>query len=87
MNHGLTSRLKQIMVQYAARGILAPYIVHVATMNDLMLGNNDPTIFEYLSADLIPKDQERGTDLKPPENSHIQNPSNFPSHRLCLRVW
>jgi hypothetical protein len=84
MNHGLTSRLKQIMVQYAARGILAPYIVHVATMNDLMLGNNDPTIFAYLSADLIPKDQESGM---PPETLHIQNPSNFPSHRLRLRVW
>jgi hypothetical protein len=71
---------------YAETCILAPYVVDVATINDLMLGDNDPTIFEYLSADAIVDDHVGGTDLMPQENLHRQNPSNFPPHRLRLRV-
>jgi hypothetical protein len=29
----------------------------------MMLGDNEPTIFEYLLADSSLKDQERGTDV------------------------
>jgi hypothetical protein len=56
---------------YAERCILAPYVVDVATINDLMLGDNDSTIVEYLSADSIEKDHEGGTDLMPPEILHL----------------
>jgi hypothetical protein len=52
---------------YAERCILAPYVVDVATINDLMLGDNDPTIVKYLSADAIVDDNVGGTDLMPQE--------------------
>jgi hypothetical protein len=71
---------------YVEGCILAPYVAYVATINDLMLSDNDLTIVEYLPADSIEKDHQGGTDLMPPEILHLQNPSNFPPHRLRLKV-
>jgi ATP-dependent DNA helicase PIF1 len=72
---------------FAKRCILAPYVVDVAAINDLMLGSNEPPIVEYRFADSIEKDHEGGgTDLMPPEILHMQNQSNFPPHRLRVRV-
>jgi hypothetical protein len=71
---------------YVEGCILAPHVADVATINDLMLGDNDLTIVEYLPADSIEKDHKEDTDLMPPEILHLQNPSNFPPHWLRLKV-